>query len=169
MTLQLPLHKISYLLTLSTYLSILLGLMFSCLDTSIVSTALVNISADLGHDELDAPWAILAYLLSYMSECRPFFFDLGAPQPVLGPADIDTLRSRRGLLKGQRCLRTSKHVRCRMDLLLRIFDWMCSVPDNDTVVCEPQQASPPINRRTGLTYRKDRLSCATGNRGLWAL
>ena len=45
-----------------------MGLMFSCLDTSIVSTALVKISSDLGNDELDAPWAILAYLLSYMSE-----------------------------------------------------------------------------------------------------
>ncbi|KAH8885671.1 MFS general substrate transporter [Thozetella sp. PMI_491] len=46
---------------------ILIGLMFSCLDTSIVSTALVNISIDLGNDFLNAPWAILAYLLSYMS------------------------------------------------------------------------------------------------------
>ncbi|KAK3501282.1 hypothetical protein B0T13DRAFT_488431 [Neurospora crassa] len=42
------------------------GLMFSCLDTSIVSTALVSISLDLG-DAQDAPWTILGYLLTYMS------------------------------------------------------------------------------------------------------
>lgn len=41
--------------------------MFSCLDTSIVSTALVSISLDLG-DAQDAPWTILGYLLTYMSE-----------------------------------------------------------------------------------------------------
>ncbi|KAK4206747.1 major facilitator superfamily domain-containing protein [Rhypophila decipiens] len=40
--------------------------MFSCLDTSIVSTALVSISKDLGSDE-DATWTILGYLLTYMS------------------------------------------------------------------------------------------------------
>jgi hypothetical protein len=45
-----------------------MGLMFSCLDTSIVSTALVSISMDLDNDYLKAPWAILAYLLTYMSE-----------------------------------------------------------------------------------------------------
>ncbi|KAK3396450.1 hypothetical protein B0T20DRAFT_271490 [Sordaria brevicollis] len=43
------------------------GLMFSCLDTSIVSTALVSISLDLG-DAQDAPWTILGYLLTYMTK-----------------------------------------------------------------------------------------------------
>ncbi|KAK3939457.1 putative multidrug resistance protein [Diplogelasinospora grovesii] len=40
--------------------------MFSCLDTSIVSTALVSITVDLD-DSLNAPWTVLAYLLTYMS------------------------------------------------------------------------------------------------------
>jgi hypothetical protein len=43
--------------------------MFSCVDTSIVSTALVNISSPNELDDyLNAPWAVLAYLLTYMSE-----------------------------------------------------------------------------------------------------
>jgi hypothetical protein len=50
--------------------SILSGLMFSCLDTSIVSTALISITVDL-HDSLNAPWTVLAYLLTYMSKQRP--------------------------------------------------------------------------------------------------
>ncbi|OIW30531.1 MFS general substrate transporter [Coniochaeta ligniaria NRRL 30616] len=48
-------------------LNILLGLMFSCLDMSVVSTALVKISVDLHNDYLNAPWVILAYLLTYMA------------------------------------------------------------------------------------------------------
>ncbi|KAK1758614.1 putative multidrug resistance protein [Echria macrotheca] len=40
--------------------------MFSCLDTSIVSTALVSMSNDFGNYQ-DAPWVILGYLLTYMS------------------------------------------------------------------------------------------------------
>ncbi|KAK3392957.1 major facilitator superfamily domain-containing protein [Podospora didyma] len=40
--------------------------MFSCLDTSIVSTALYTISRDFDNYQ-DAPWAILGYLLTYMS------------------------------------------------------------------------------------------------------
>ena len=46
--------------------SILSGLMFSCLDTSIVSTALVSLSKEFENYE-DAPWVILGYLLTYMS------------------------------------------------------------------------------------------------------
>lgn len=42
--------------------------MFSCLDMSVVSTALVAISVDLENDYLNAPWVILAYLLTYMGE-----------------------------------------------------------------------------------------------------
>lgn len=41
--------------------------MFSCLDTSIVSTALVSISKDF-NNSTDTPWSILGYLLTYMSE-----------------------------------------------------------------------------------------------------
>ncbi len=48
--------------------SLLLGLLFSSLDTTIVSTALVPISADLS-DFLNAPWVILSDLLTYMGEC----------------------------------------------------------------------------------------------------
>ncbi|KAI0595227.1 major facilitator superfamily domain-containing protein [Biscogniauxia sp. FL1348] len=44
---------------------LLLGLLFSSLDASIVSTSLVTISIDL-QDFLDAPWVILSYLLAYL-------------------------------------------------------------------------------------------------------
>ncbi|KAI0908328.1 major facilitator superfamily domain-containing protein [Ustulina deusta] len=44
---------------------LLLGLLFSSLDASIVSTSLVTISIDL-RDFLDAPWVVLAYLLAYL-------------------------------------------------------------------------------------------------------
>jgi hypothetical protein len=41
--------------------------MFSCLDTSIVSTALVSVSAEYQNYQ-DTPWIVLGYLLTYMSE-----------------------------------------------------------------------------------------------------
>ncbi|KAI1163554.1 major facilitator superfamily domain-containing protein [Nemania serpens] len=44
---------------------LLLGLLFSSLDASIVSTSLVTISIDL-RDFLNAPWVVLAYLLAYL-------------------------------------------------------------------------------------------------------
>ncbi|KAI1146553.1 major facilitator superfamily domain-containing protein [Nemania diffusa] len=44
---------------------LLLGLLFSSLDASIVSTSLVTISIEL-HDFLKAPWVVLAYLLAYL-------------------------------------------------------------------------------------------------------
>ncbi|KAH8662214.1 major facilitator superfamily domain-containing protein [Xylariales sp. PMI_506] len=44
---------------------LLLGLLFSSIDASIVSTSLVTISLDL-HDFLNAPWAALSYLLAYL-------------------------------------------------------------------------------------------------------
>ncbi|KAI1122837.1 putative MFS multidrug transporter [Nemania abortiva] len=50
-------------ITLITIL--LLGLLFSSLDASIVSTSLVTISIEL-HDFLNAPWVVLAYLLAYL-------------------------------------------------------------------------------------------------------
>lgn len=48
--------------------SLLVGLLFSTLDTSIVATSLVTISHDLD-DFVNAPWIVLAYLLTYMSRC----------------------------------------------------------------------------------------------------
>ncbi|KYK60648.1 Major facilitator superfamily domain, general substrate transporter [Drechmeria coniospora] len=45
--------------------SLLVGLLFSSLDTSIVSTSLVTISHEL-NDFVNAPWIVLAYLLTYM-------------------------------------------------------------------------------------------------------
>jgi len=48
-------------------ISLLAGLLFSSLDTSIVSTSLVTISHDLD-DFTNAPWIVLAYLLTYMGE-----------------------------------------------------------------------------------------------------
>ncbi|KAJ8110356.1 hypothetical protein ONZ43_g5889 [Nemania bipapillata] len=44
---------------------LLLGLLFSSLDASIVSTSLVTIAIEL-HDFLKAPWVVLAYLLAYL-------------------------------------------------------------------------------------------------------
>lgn len=44
---------------------LLAGLLFSTLDTSIVSTSLVTISNDL-NDFTNAPWVVLSYLLTYM-------------------------------------------------------------------------------------------------------
>ncbi|KAM5346562.1 hypothetical protein ACJ41O_009567 [Fusarium nematophilum] len=44
---------------------LLTGLLFSSLDTSIVSTSLVTISHDLD-DFINAPWIVLVYLLTYM-------------------------------------------------------------------------------------------------------
>lgn len=41
--------------------------MFSCLDTSIVSTALVSVSVEYQNYQ-DTPWTVLGYLLTYMSE-----------------------------------------------------------------------------------------------------
>ncbi|KAH8169953.1 major facilitator superfamily protein [Sarocladium implicatum] len=45
--------------------SLLAGLLFSSLDTSIVATSLVTISHDL-NDFINAPWIVLSYLLTYM-------------------------------------------------------------------------------------------------------
>lgn len=42
--------------------------MFSCLDTSIVSTALISVSVEFQNYQ-DTPWTVLGYLLTYMSEC----------------------------------------------------------------------------------------------------
>ncbi|KAH6656538.1 drug resistance transporter [Truncatella angustata] len=44
---------------------LLLGLLFSSIDASIISTSLVSISVDL-HDFLNSPWVALSYLLAYM-------------------------------------------------------------------------------------------------------
>ncbi|GAP82366.2 putative multidrug transporter [Rosellinia necatrix] len=44
---------------------LLLGLLFSSLDASIVSTSLVNISVEF-NDFLHAPWVVLAYFLAYL-------------------------------------------------------------------------------------------------------
>jgi MFS family permease len=42
-----------------------MGMLISCIDTSIVSTSLVKISEDF-KDYADASWVVLAYLLTYM-------------------------------------------------------------------------------------------------------
>jgi MFS family permease len=46
--------------------SLLAGIMFSCMDTSIMSTALVAMSEDF-RDSFRGAWVVLAYLLTYMS------------------------------------------------------------------------------------------------------
>lgn len=62
------LRRASYLT--SPGLRLLIGLLFSTLDTSIVATSLITISHDL-NDFINAPWIVLAYLLTYMSACSP--------------------------------------------------------------------------------------------------
>ena len=56
----------------TTQNSICLGLMFSCLDTSIVSTALVSVSIEFQNYQ-DIPWTVLGYLLTYMSELEKIY------------------------------------------------------------------------------------------------
>ncbi|KAH6894148.1 major facilitator superfamily domain-containing protein [Thelonectria olida] len=58
-------HSVSGPRQVVLVLSLLTGLLFSSLDTSIVSTSLVTISQDL-NDFVNAPWIVLAYLLTYM-------------------------------------------------------------------------------------------------------
>lgn len=52
-----------------TIASLLIGLLFASLDTSIASTSLLTISQDLD-DFVNAPWIVLAYLLTYMGKKR---------------------------------------------------------------------------------------------------
>ncbi|KAK8122159.1 hypothetical protein PG984_010829 [Apiospora sp. TS-2023a] len=59
---------------------LLLGLLFSSLDASIVSTSLVSISVDL-KDFITVPWVALSYMLAY-----------------LGKPTVDTIQQRRGTL-----------------------------------------------------------------------
>ncbi|QYT00702.1 MFS domain-containing protein [Trichoderma simmonsii] len=59
------LHQAALVITL------LVGLLISTLDTTIVSTSLVTISNDLG-DFVNAPWIVLAYLLTYMGSSPVF-------------------------------------------------------------------------------------------------
>lgn len=47
--------------------SLLLGLLFSSLDASIVSTSLVSISIDL-EDFVTVPWVALSYMLAYLGK-----------------------------------------------------------------------------------------------------
>ncbi|KAG8671674.1 hypothetical protein FPOAC1_004927 [Fusarium poae] len=58
-------HSVTGPRRVALVISLLMGLLFSSLDTSIVSTSLVTISHDL-NDFTNAPWIVLAYLLTYM-------------------------------------------------------------------------------------------------------
>ncbi|KID89864.1 Major facilitator superfamily domain, general substrate transporter [Metarhizium guizhouense ARSEF 977] len=58
-------HNVSGIRQKVLMASLLVGLLFSSLDTSIVATSLVTISHEL-NDFANAPWIILAYLLTYM-------------------------------------------------------------------------------------------------------
>lgn len=53
------------LVRVTHFVRLLLGLMFSSLDASIVSTSLVTISVNLS-DFVNSPWVALSYLLAYM-------------------------------------------------------------------------------------------------------
>ncbi|KAG6030079.1 hypothetical protein E4U40_000115 [Claviceps sp. LM458 group G5] len=54
--------------------SLLIGLLFSSLDTAIVATSLITISHEM-NDFVHAPWIVLAYLLTYMG-IYDFLFDI---------------------------------------------------------------------------------------------
>ncbi|KAG6086455.1 hypothetical protein E4U30_003222 [Claviceps sp. LM220 group G6] len=54
--------------------SLLIGLLFSSLDTAIVATSLITISHEM-NDFVHAPWIVLAYLLTYMG-IYDFLFDM---------------------------------------------------------------------------------------------
>ena len=67
--------RVSYIIAFSASccllmpIRLLLGLLFSSLDTSIVATSLVTISHDL-NDFINSPWIVLSYLLTYMGSYR---------------------------------------------------------------------------------------------------
>lgn len=91
--------------------SLLTGLLFSSLDTSIVSTSLVTVSQDL-NDFVNAPWIVLAYLLTYMGM-----------NPTCGTKEVSDKRHRVRCLhfKAQRHLRTAKHARDIVGVLRGLF------------------------------------------------
>ncbi|KAL7621261.1 hypothetical protein AAE478_008578 [Parahypoxylon ruwenzoriense] len=76
----------------------LIGLLFSALDASIVSTSLVTISIGL-RDFLDAPWVVLSYLLAYLG-C------------AIGFAKLSDIYGRREMLCFSWALFTSFSVGC---------------------------------------------------------
>ncbi|KAG6066762.1 hypothetical protein E4U32_005409 [Claviceps aff. humidiphila group G2b] len=63
--------------------SLLIGLLFSSLDTAIVATSLITISHEM-NDFVHAPWIVLAYLLTYMG-IYDFIFDMLSKRIPLTP------------------------------------------------------------------------------------
>lgn len=61
--------------------SMLGGLLFSVMDTTIISTALVSIATDL-HDFQNIYWVVLAYMLSYIGQLHHCLAPLSAHQRV---------------------------------------------------------------------------------------
>lgn len=105
--------------------------MFSCLDMSVVSTALVAISIDLDNDYLNAPWVILAYLLTYMGECLPRVINTRCASDRL--CSICG-----GILEAERHLRTPQHADCRMGLLCRVLCDVYASKEHDATVSNQQ-------------------------------
>ncbi|CAG9940841.1 unnamed protein product [Clonostachys rosea f. rosea IK726] len=60
-----PKHPVQGARQVVLVISLLLGLLFSTLDTSIIATSLITISHEM-QDFSNAPWIVLAYLLTYM-------------------------------------------------------------------------------------------------------
>lgn len=104
-----------------------MGLMFSCLDMSVVSTALVEISISLGNDYLNAPWVILAYLLTYMGESTI------AHMPILTPSNSKSSICG-GLFETQRHIRTPQYAHCCVDFLCRVLPHVCLCAEYDATV-----------------------------------
>lgn len=86
-----------------------MGLLFSSLDTSIVSTSLVTISHDLD-DFVNAPWIVLAYLLTYMGQ---------SIFPRDNKANLPRLRDLH--LQAQRHLWAAEHARRIVGALYRLL------------------------------------------------
>ncbi|KAG5927026.1 hypothetical protein E4U42_002675 [Claviceps africana] len=83
-------HRVSGARQNVLIVSLLVGLLFSSLDTSIVATSLVTISREMD-DFVNAPWIVLAYLLTYMG-IYDFLFRCARPPQNSMPLTCQRLR-----------------------------------------------------------------------------
>ena len=133
--------------------------MFSCLDTSIVSTALVSLSIEFENYE-DAPWVILGYLLTYMSASN-----------VLLRLSRRLTESRlcHWLFQAQRRVRTEESPRGGLGHLLWLFHMVCAFALHGSTVC----CQVPRNTNPALTDALRRIAARSlqgiGGSGLYSL
>jgi MFS family permease len=98
--------------------------MFSCLDTSIVSTALVSLSIEFENYE-DAPWVILGYLLTYMSASGSF---------LRSSRRLTQSRLRHRLFQAERRVRTKEPPRGGLGHFLGLLHMVCAFALHGTTV-----------------------------------